>query len=41
MYTYTTAELQAGGFVTEVRGIFTPHKTDARNSYLVFPISSK
>ena len=27
MYTYTTAELQAAGFVEEVRGIFTPQKT--------------
>ena len=28
MYTYTTAELQAAGFVEEVRGIFTPQKTE-------------
>ena len=28
MYTYTTAELHAAGFVEEVRGIFTPQKTE-------------
>ena len=28
MFTYTTAELQAVGFVEEVRGIFTPSKTE-------------
>lgn len=28
MYTYTTAELQTSGFVEEVRGIFTPQKTE-------------
>ena len=28
MYTYTTAELQNSGFVAEVRGIFTPQKTE-------------
>ena len=28
MYTYTTAELHAAGFVAEVRGIFTPRKTE-------------
>ena len=28
MYTYTTAELQASGFVEEVRALFTPQKTE-------------
>ena len=28
MYTYTTAELQAVGFIEEVRGIFTPSKAE-------------
>ena len=28
MYTYTTAELQAAGFIEEVRAIFTPQKTE-------------
>lgn len=28
MYTYTTADLQASGFIEEVRAIFTPQKTD-------------
>ena len=28
MYTYTTAELQASGFIEEVRALFTPQKTE-------------
>ena len=28
MYTYTTAELQAAGFIDEVRALFTPQKTE-------------
>ena len=28
MYTYTTAELQAAGFIAEVRALFTPQKTE-------------
>ena len=45
MYTYTTAELQASGFVEEVRDLFTPKKTefadlsDIKAWFFPFPLS--